>query len=171
MPEGDKPRVLLETSEVLRYVNAEEGHEAVGQLLEWVETGRLDVAVTHAGFDELTKPLPQPDRAARLRRLLYYAERQENVFRLGIGRLGVDVLGYADSDQIERDLPTAMSAPDRDQFLAYVSSKYDYLAVNDRRFWQAQTKERIIDKYGLNVGTSGQCVEYLRATYSLPLSD
>jgi hypothetical protein len=165
----DTPRVLLETSEVLRYVLAERGHEAVDQLLWWVETGRIQVAVTRAAFDELTGPLADAARATRMKRLLYVAQRQENVFRIGSGRVGVEVVGHADSDLIERGLPERMSLADRDQFLSFVSGKYTYLATADSAFTQSQTRERVLDKYDLNVGSSAECVTHLHRQIGLPL--
>src|SRR5690348_7754959 len=140
-----RPRLLLETSEALTYIDPGEdtdGAAAVEKLLEYSEAGRIELAMARAGWNELEQREGER-RQHRLERLRHCVRQVGNVIRKGEWILGVDMLGSSVAPYVDLTLPPGASRPDRDQFLVHESGGYDFLVTNDRKLRGHQPRMRI----------------------------
>lgn len=170
------PRLLLETSEALTYLNAQDREDDVGRLLVLAEEGRVTLEMAAAGWDEIQEA-DDEDRARRLIRLRTCVAYKFNVGRIGSARIGSAVIGSNNSPAIDRNLPDRMTKrgkkagniSDRDQFLSFETGGYDYFVVSDKAFTQHQTRELVSRPLGLHgrIGNATQALAYLVERWSI----
>jgi hypothetical protein len=161
------PRLLLETSEAIAYVNDESRAPDVEQLLEWAEAGRIELAMARAGWAEI-RDRPGDERKRRGERLRRGVRYVGNVAKLDSAILDVDVLGGDETQRVDADSPQSMSPSDRERLLVHQVGGYDYLVTSDHRFTQHQTRTRISERLGLEIGDATQAVAFLRRLWANP---
>ena len=159
------PRLLLETSEALAYVNVEPGAPPVEQLLEYAEAKCIRIDMARAGWDELQER-EGVERERRIDRLRRCVRLVGNVIRPDEWILGVDTLGSKVTPFVELTLPVAASRPDRDQFLVHESGGYDFFVTSDPDLCGHQARTRVSEPLALRVGRAADALVYLQELWA-----
>ena len=154
------PRILLETSEALAFLNDEPGSGAVNRLLDRADDGQIHISMARAGWEEIQDRNDAGSRG-RTERLFRIVGHVGNVAQLGSWQLGSDVLGSDQSRDIDRGMPSGASQADRDQMLVHEAVGFDFLVARDKHFTQRLTRERIAIPLGLRIGDASLALRFL----------